>query len=409
MQEYPVTEWLPGEESNRAVNFWLYYVLFLGVVVRTFLYSVGERAFAPLPYGLMGVFLLLSLLQPLISRRNHRLTQVYLGVQAAVVLCMLFSHPLHDFYAMLFLCLTLTASMWLPFGWDIFWMGAFCAILITGLLLGFGWPEGLLYTPSYLGGVVFIELYGRATRKATEARRRSDELRDRLEEANQRLRAYAEQAEESATAQERARLARDLHDAVTQTVFGMTLTAEAARIAIGQDPGKVPALLTRLQELAHDALGETRAMVDELRPRSVAEAGLVRSLERHLAVRARRDGMHVAFEVVGEESGSPSLKEALFRTAQEALNNVLRHSGTREAALRLSFGPEEAALTVRDQGHGFDATAQRPSESFGLITMRERAQALGGRLRLTSTPGAGTEVEVTVPLEREVPSEESGD
>jgi signal transduction histidine kinase len=399
---------LPGEESNKAVNFWLYYVLFLGVVVRTFLYSVGDGVFAPLPYGLMGAFLLLSLLQPLLCRRRPRLTQVYLGVQAAIVFCMLLSHPLHDFYAMLYLCLTLTASMWLPFGRDILWMGVFCVAAVTGLVLGYGVPEGLLYTPSYLGGVIFIGLYGRANRKATEARRRSEELRDKLEEANQRLRAYADQAEETATAQERARLARELHDAVTQTVFGMTLTAEAARIALDQDPARVPPLLSRLQDLARDALGETRAMVDELRPRSVAEAGLVRSLERHLAVRERRDGLHASFEAVGEESGAPTLKDALFRTAQEALNNVLRHSGVREAAIRLAFGPECATLAVSDRGSGFDTNAERRSESFGLVAMRERVEALGGRFRLTSAPGAGTEIEVIVPFERVVPHEENG-
>jgi signal transduction histidine kinase len=390
---------VPGEESSKAVNFWLYYVLFLGVVVRAFLYSVGEGTFAPLPYCLMGAFLLLSLLHPLLCRRRPWLTQVYLGVQTVIVFLMLLTHPLHDFYAMLYLCLTLTASMWLPFGQDILWMGVFCVSAVTGLVLAYGVSEGPLYTPSYLGGVVFIGLYGRANRKATEARRKSEELRDRLEDANLRLRAYAEQAQETATTQERARLARELHDAVTQTVFGMTLTAEAARIALDQDPGRVPPLLVRLQELARDALGETRAMVDELRPRSVAEAGLVRSLERHIALREKRDGLRVSFQADGEERGAPALKDALFRTAQEALNNVLRHSGTREAAMYLSFGPTCATLTVADRGSGFDAAAERRSESFGLVTMRERVEALGGRFRLTSAPGAGTEIEASVPFE----------
>jgi signal transduction histidine kinase len=398
----------PGEEGNKAVNFWLYYVLFLGVVVRAFLYSVGEGTFAPLPYGLMGAFLLLSLLQPFLCSGRPRLTQVHLGVQTVIVFLMLLSHPLHDFYAMLYLCLTLTASMALPFGRDILWMGVFCVSAVSGLLFAYGVSEGPLYTPSYLGGVIFIGLYGRANRKAADARRKSEELRGKLEEANLRLRAYAEQAEETATVQERARLARELHDAVTQTVFGMTLTAEAARIALDQDPARVPPLLSRLQELARDALGETRAMVDELRPRSVAEAGLIRSLERHIALREKRDGLRVSFETAGEERGEPKLKDALFRTAQEALNNVVRHSGTREAALRLSFGRECATLTVADRGSGFDAGAERASESFGLVTMRERVEALGGRFRLTSAPGAGTEIEASVPLETAEHHEEKG-
>ena len=278
-------------------------------------------------------------------------------------------------------------------------MGVFCVALTAGLVLVFGGSDGFLYAPSFLGGTIFIGLYGRANRKALEARRRSEELRGSLEDANRRLRAYAEQAEETATTQERARLARELHDAVTQTVFAMTMTAEAARIALAQDPDRVPALLTRLQELARDALGETRAMVDELRPRSVAEAGLVRSLERHLAVREKRDGLRVSFEAVGEERGAPSLKDALFRTAQEALNNVLRHSGTRQATLRLAFDAGCATLVVTDRGSGFDTNAERRTESFGLVTMRERVEALGGMFHLTSAPGAGTEIEAMIPIE----------
>ena len=396
--EAPGSQAMAGEGSSQAVNFWLYYILFLGVVVRTFFYSIDAGAFAPVPYALMGGFLLLSLLQPLISRRGSAMTQVYLGAQTAVVFCMLLTHPLHDYYSTLFLCLALTASTWLRLGRDIVWMGIFCVALTAGLLLGFGWPEGVLYVPSFLGGTIFIGLYGRANGRAAAARRKSEELAARLAEANARLRAYADQAEESATVQERARLARELHDAVTQTVFGMNLTAEAARMAVAQDPQRVLSLLTRLQELARDALGETRAIVDELRPRSVAEAGLVRSLQRHFAARERRDGLRVSFETAGEEAGAAALKDALFRTTQEALNNVLRHSGTREAEIRLTFGPGSATLTVRDRGKGFDTAAERASESFGLVTMRERVEALGGRFRLASAPGAGTEIEVTIPI-----------
>jgi signal transduction histidine kinase len=278
-------------------------------------------------------------------------------------------------------------------------MAGMCVLLAVGLFLVFGLGEGLSYVPTYIAGVLFIGLYGRANRKAEEARARSEELASRLQEANRRLKVYAERAEEVAAAQERARLARELHDAVTQTVFSMNLTAEGARLACQSSPKKVPGMLDRLQELGRDALAEMRSLVDELRPRSVADIGLVNSLQRHLAVRRKREGLDVRLAVSGEERGPEAMKEALFRTAQEALNNVLRHSGVMKAAVELDFGEGEVCLRVRDAGKGFEPAAPAGGESFGLVNMRERVEAVGGSFRLDSKPGAGTTVEARVPLE----------
>jgi signal transduction histidine kinase len=272
-------------------------------------------------------------------------------------------------------------------------------LLSAVLFVAYGLAEGLSYIPTYIAGVLFIGLYGRASRRAEEARARSEELAGRLQEANRLLKKYAERAEEVAAAQERSRLARELHDAVTQTVFSMNLTAEGARLACEADPRKVPGLLDRLQELGRDALSEMRALVDELRPRSVAQLGLVGSLQKHLAMRRRRDGLAARLEVSGEERGAEAVQEALFRTAQEALNNVLRHSGVKEAEVELAYGQAEVCLRVRDAGRGFEPGSAGGGESFGLVNMRERVEALGGSFRLVSAPGAGTAIEARVPLE----------
>ena len=129
--------------------------------------------------------------------------------------------------------------------------------------------------------LLLVGLYGRANRIALEARLRSEELLDQLQESNRRLKVYAERAEEIAAAQERTRLARELHDAVTQTVFSINLTAEAARLACDQTPDRVPGMLDRLQELGKEALGEMRSLVDELRPHAVADLGLIVVDEEH--------------------------------------------------------------------------------------------------------------------------------
>ena len=179
-------------------------------------------------------------------------------------------------------------------------------------------------------------------------------------------------AEEATAAQEHARLARDLRDAATQTVFSMNLTVEAARIALIQDPQRVSRMLDRLRELARDVLAETRGLVDQLRPESIESLGLVKTLERHIATRVQRDGLRVALTVDGEEQGDITVKEVLFRSAQKALSNVLKHAGVTYADMSLFFGEGLATLHVRDSGRGFDPDAKLRVESFGLSELRER-------------------------------------
>jgi signal transduction histidine kinase len=351
--------------------------------------------------ALLAAFLLLSLLQPLVHRRLTALLQPLLALAAAVTTALLFTEPSQDYYALLYVALSLSVTRYLPLRYSPYWLGGLCALLVAAIFLVFGLAEGMSYVPTYVAGVLLIGLYGRANRKAEDARARSEGLAARLQEANRRLQVYAERAEEVAAAQERTHLARELHDAVTQTVFSMNLTAEAARLACEADPPKVPAMLDRLQELGRDALAEMRSLVDELRPRSVAELGLVGSLQKHLAMRRRRDGLAARLAASGAERGGEAVQVALFRTAQEALNNVLRHSGVKEAEVELRYGEREVSLRVRDAGRGFEPGSAGGGESFGLVNMRERVEALGGTFRLVSAPGAGTSIEARVPLERE--------
>jgi signal transduction histidine kinase len=379
--------------------FILYFLSYLSVLIRVLLRSPEEGAVHEIVYGLLAVFLALSILQPAISRRWPAWIHVHLVLLCAVICTLLLTTPRLDYYALLFIGLSIVAAQNLPLGTDVRWLAAICVVLTAGLIAAFGLRAAAPFATVYIAGSLLVGLYGRASRTSEAARRKSEELLERLEEANRRLRAYAEQAEEAAAAQERARLARELHDAATQTVFSMNLTAQAAKMAMGQDPARVPGMLDRLQELARDALSEMRLLIDELRPQSVAEAGLVRALERHAALRERRDGMQVRLSVEGEERGDPAVKDALFRSAREALSNVFKHAGVGEAEVTLVFSPREAALRVRDAGRGFDPEADRRPESFGLQSLRERVEALGGAVCIRSAPTEGTEIEVRLPLD----------
>jgi signal transduction histidine kinase len=377
--------------GSRDVLFWvIYYLPFATVVLRLLLGTIPDFGFNPVVAMLLGAFLVLAACQPVVVARSPVLLQPLLALQTLLIAALIFTPPLADYHALLIVSVSLVATRYLPSNRDVPWLVACCAVPSAALVGAFGLEEGLQYVPAYVAAVLCLGLYGRAGRKAEEARSRSDEL---LVE----LRAATEQAEELAALHERARLARELHDAVTQTIFGVTLTAEAARIAAAQDPALVPPLLDRIQESSADALAELKAIVAELRPRRVAEEGLVSSLRRHLALRQRREGLQVELSVEGEEWGEPAAREALFRAVQEALNNVAKHAGVRSASVELRFGETEIAVAVRDAGRGFDSGAGTKGSGFGLAGMRERIEGLGGTVRIDSRPGAGTEVRMRVP------------
>jgi signal transduction histidine kinase len=345
----------------------------------------------------MAGFLALSIAQPPLGKRWPLATHFALALQSCIVIALLLTKPSADYYGILFMALSVVAGRDMPNRGSLVWLTVFCAAVTVGLIAAFG-TGAAFYIPVYIAGCLTVGLYGRASRNAEIARAKSEELLAELEAGNRRLHAYAERAEEAAASQERAFLARELHDAATQTVFSINLTAEAARIALREKPEKAAALLDRLQELARDALAEMRTLVGELRPGSAVDEGLVKSLERLASLRRKRDGMSVTITVKGEEQGSAEAKETVFRTAREALNNIARHAGVKESFLDLSFGSEEIALLVRDSGKGFDPAGARRPESFGLVSMRERLEALGGTLAVRSAPGAGTEIEARIPL-----------
>jgi signal transduction histidine kinase len=202
-----------------------------------------------------------------------------------------------------------------------------------------------------------------------------------------------EHAEESAVAAERNRLARDLHDAVTQTLFSSSLIAEVLPRIWERDPDEGRRRLAELRELTRGALAEMRTLLLELRPAALEEANLgdlLRQLAESITGRAR---VPISLEVEGECSLAAEVEAALYRIAQEALNNVAKHSGATRATVRLKCAPDQTALCIRDNGAGFDPGGIAPN-SLGLGIMRERAQAIGATLAIASQPSEGTEVNV---------------
>jgi len=386
------------------VGFWIFYFITWAAVGLRFLIStVPEFGFYPVPAALLGAYLVLGSCLPWVATRRPTLLEPFFFLQAAVTVALILLPPHQDFYAILFLGIALVSARYLPYGHDVAWAAALCALPTAALILSYGVTEGLSYLPTYIMGVLVLGFYGRAARRAEDARAKSEALLAQLGEANRELQRLAAQAERTAAAEERERLARELHDAATQTVFSINLTAEAARLALANAPERLPGLLDRIQESSTDALAEMRSLVSDLRPRAVAEDGLLATLRQHFLLRERRERLRVIFSIEGEEHGSIEVREALFRTVQEALNNVVKHAGASEAEVALVFSETEARVSVRDGGRGFAAGAAPPAGAggFGLAGMRRRVEELGGAFTVTSAPGAGTTVTASLPLAAE--------
>lgn len=205
-----------------------------------------------------------------------------------------------------------------------------------------------------------------------------------------------EHAEESAAAAERNRLARDLHDAVSQTLFSVSLIAEVLPRIYARDPVQGAQRLDELRHLSRGALAEMRTLLLELRPAALAEAKLpelLKQLGEAVTGRAR-----IPVEVVTEGSGElpTDVRLAFYRIAQEALNNVAKHSRARKAKVSLAplvGHPDEARLAVEDDGAGFNPAAG--GAQLGLGIMKERAESVKAHLLICSAPGEGTKVAVT--------------
>jgi PAS domain S-box-containing protein len=211
----------------------------------------------------------------------------------------------------------------------------------------------------------------------------------RLYEAGQRL----------AVSEERNRLARELHDSVTQELFSMTMIAGALPALIERRPEAARERAVRLYDLARGALAEMRALLFALRPAALAEEGLCSALTKHAAAFENQTGIIAHLEIENESRLPQPVEEALYRVAQEALNNVAKHSRARNVWITLAISDDRTALIVCDDGEGFDPLilAGR-TPGMGMASMRERVEALGGTLALAATPGGGVTVRVTVPV-----------
>jgi signal transduction histidine kinase len=313
-----------------------------------------------------------------------------------------------------------------PLGIGLRWLAVLTIIMAALMLYGHPFSEGLPLVIIMSVANVFIGSYAAVTREAESARaeaeaarKQSQELYDELQDAHEQLRAYAAQAEELAVTSERNRLARDLHDSVTQSLYSLTLFTQAAHErAEAGDLERVTHTLARIADTARRGLKEMRLLVYELRPLALETEGLVGALRQRLEMVEGRSGLQTRLLLEPDEDIElpAHVEKELYRIAQEALNNALKHAHATSVTVRLAVTPALASrgapvepsgqvtdgqrieFEVSDDGCGFDPWAVVDKGGMGLTSIRERAEGLRGALSLSSAPGQGTTLKVDVYL-----------
>jgi signal transduction histidine kinase len=252
-------------QSQRIVTISAYVILTI-VALRAVLSFMGNAAFPP-AMALLAIFTLLLVVEPRISQRWNAFRWIYIGVQTALVVGMALLVTTFDFLWALYIILAGQAYYYLPRRAAWIWMGVWIISAELFLLTAMGLALSLAILLNFVAITIFMVSFFHASSQAEEARNESAALLAELQMAHAQLQDYAKRAEELSAARERNRVARELHDSVNQSIFSITLTAEAARTMLDRDPARVPPYLDQLQEMTTSALAQMRSLIGQLRPK----------------------------------------------------------------------------------------------------------------------------------------------
>ncbi len=271
------------------------------------------------------------------------------------------------------------------------------ALALIAYGLSFGWSELTWWAVSSLPMTLFVVIYVTLYSRQAEARERAQLLASELEVANRQLSDYAARVEDLTIAAERQRLARELHDTLSQGLAGLILQLEAADAHLGhQRADKARAIVADAMAQARVTLADARRAIDDLRRSAPGDLGS--ELCREVARFAEATGITADCRVAPELDLSDDVAETALRVVSEALTNVARHGQAQRVAVAASVADGLLQLTIEDDGVGFDPAAV-PTGHYGLIGMRERARLAGGQVDVRSRPGAGATVTARLPLE----------
>jgi signal transduction histidine kinase len=284
-----------------------------------------------------------------------------------------------------------------------FWQAnGIMALSVLSLLVAFrlttsaNLGTALIISLPYVGGMVFFAALTEALVRQLEERQRAERLLAELEEAHQQLREYAAQDKALAVAEERNRLAREIHDSLGHYLTAITMQLEAAGKLVAKEPKQAAKSIAKAEEMVRESLAEVRRSVAALRASPVDAAALGDAIGE-LVETLYDSGIATTFSVKGKSQSLPiQAKTALYRVAQEGLTNVRKHAKASAVEIKLTYEPEQVMLTITDNGMG---QRGEESEGFGLLGLRERVTLLGGTLEVGSDPEGGFRLHVVIPRE----------
>jgi signal transduction histidine kinase len=377
-------------QSDTWLHRWIFYLaagfMFAAAVLRSLIVYGNSPGINSFLLAWLALFATATLLYP----RLPKFTACLIMVQAALVFILLLLLQA-DFFAILFAILGMQAMRQFPPRVGGAFIGATTVLTFLALLGPMGAFQALALAAAFSAVSVFAGAFILATQRTQAARQENQTLVSQLQEANRQLEAFSRQQEQLAAAHARQHLARELHDSVTQTIFSMTLASQSALLLLDRDQQQVTAQLDRLDQLAQSALAEMQTLISKLAPEKRTEGGFVATLQQHLADRRKLENLAVALAVDGNQPLGPAEESGLFRIAQEALNNIVKHAGVSQATLRLHLA-DPAWMEIEDQGAGFEPQAARERGQVGLAGMQERAAEIGWILQVDSAPGHGTRI-----------------
>jgi signal transduction histidine kinase len=384
------------DRSTSRLSHWIYYLaaalFYAGAYLRT-LVIFRHSANLSRAQDLLLVVLAIFITEPLLTRRWKGHFSVYLLVQTVLVFFLLSLSDTSEYFAILLGVLSMQVMLNLSLRISAGWMTV-CAIFMVLLLAeAYGLPQAVAFALIFTAINVFMGTYALTARRQQAAHQEQVQLAHQLRLANQQLEEYSSQLEHLAVVRERNRFARELHDSATQTVFSMTLTTQSAMLLLKRNSGQVMPQLERLDQLVQAALSEMQSLISTLKPEAEPSPGLVAGLRHQLSAVRLAQSLSVDLQVTGEQSLSPPEEGALLGIAGEALNNIVKHSKTNRAQIRVHL-EQPYWMEVEDQGQGFDLVRASQSGRMGLTSMRERAAEIGWSLQVSSSPGAGTCIRV---------------
>lgn len=346
---------------------------------------------------LFGLLLIGSLVVPL----HRRVTHLYLTAQTLVIVFLMLSSPGNwQIPAILFFVLSSEVMALLPSRQGYLWIALFTLASGLAFIRMGSWPDGLLALLPFAGGYFFFGAFTYAWAAADAARQESQHLLAELQKAHQQLRDYANRVEALTIAQERARLARELHDSLGHALTALDVQMELlVRLPPQQTEARQQAA-DRARSLVKQALADLRQGVQALRPTAVDSFSLPEAGAALVAEFSADTHLPIEWQVVGSESPlPPALALALYRTAQEGLTNIQRHAATTPGVrVQVIYQPQEVSMTVENAPPVELPDLPKPGCGYGLLGLRERAEALGGSLEAAPTPGGGFHLTLRLPL-----------